>query len=267
MNFSFYSCDSNSVPQSPATLHNYQGTCPQHEPGSCLMYQPTTPEEFFYKSYNKDFPIGDQPIEYSNNFLQPPGTLYQDYSYEEPHTLPGYEFDNHHPQMPYNPNDLQFENWGNIGLMAIQPSRISDDIPKKTTPKPRDNTPLYRRRNLKKLLDKDYSFDKTQYLMLYTFEQLKDSSCDDIVWIDKQNGIFCIQKPEEFAKKWGRYKKKPEMSYQKVSRSFRYYYSSKLLMKSEGLRHYRWDKKALETLERNFKNGTPLLAKTIHTKE
>ena len=115
------------------------------------------------------------------------------------------------------------------------------------------------RRNLSKLLHKGYNFDKTQYLLFYTYSELQGSS-DDIIWIDEAKGIFFINKPDSFAQKWGEYKGIHKMDYQKVSRSFRYYYKQKnLLKKVEGkLRQYRWDLKALEALKNSFNQGTPL---------
>ena len=115
------------------------------------------------------------------------------------------------------------------------------------------------RRNLSKLLHKGYNFDKTQYLLLYTYSQLQGSS-DDIVWIDESKGIFLVNKPESFAQKWGEYKGIEKMDYQKVSRSFRYYYKQKnLLKKVDGkLRQYQWDLEALGALKENFTTGTPL---------
>ncbi|KAI6648455.1 hypothetical protein LOD99_8087 [Oopsacas minuta] len=115
------------------------------------------------------------------------------------------------------------------------------------------------RRNMGELLHKGYSFDKTKYLLLFTYAQLQDSS-DDIHWVDESKGTFYVKNPENFAKKWGEYKGKDKMDYQKVSRSFRYYYKQKnLLKKVEGkLRQYQWDLKAMASLKDNFTSGTPL---------
>ena len=115
------------------------------------------------------------------------------------------------------------------------------------------------RRNLSMLLHKGYNFDKTQYLLLYTYSQLQGSS-DDIIWIDESKGTFFINKPDSFAQKWGEYKGIDKMDYQKVSRSFRYYYKQNNLLKKVGgkLRQYQWDLEALKALKGNFNSGTPL---------
>ena len=107
------------------------------------------------------------------------------------------------------------------------------------------------------LLHRGYYFDNTQYLLLYTYGLLRHGD-NDIRWVDESKGIFFINCPDNFAKKWGEYKGKEKMDYQKVSRSFRYYYKQNLLKKVDGkLRQYQWDLKALESLRDNFKKWYP----------
>ena len=195
-----------------------------------------------------DFYADQQPIKY-------PEIPYQNkypeiYTYDEPY--PTYEdlspkVDNHDCMIPLLPYDI----------LSSQTSQVSD-----TNVVENEHTdgasPGCLRRKMVELLHKGYFFDNTQYLLLYTYAQLRNGD-NDIRWIDESKGTFFIINPDNFAKKWGAYKGKDKMDYQKVSRSFRYYYKQNLLKKVDGkLRQYRWDLKALKSLRENFKSGTPL---------
>ncbi|XP_039723182.1 transcriptional regulator ERG-like isoform X2 [Pteropus medius] len=55
-----------------------------------------------------------------------------------------------------------------------------------------------------------------------------------IAWQQGEYGEFVIKDPDEVARLWGRRKCKPQMNYDKLSRALRYYYSKRILHKTEG---------------------------------
>ncbi|XP_023390052.1 ETS translocation variant 3-like protein [Pteropus vampyrus] len=57
-----------------------------------------------------------------------------------------------------------------------------------------------------------------------------------IAWQQGEYGEFVIKDPDEVARLWGRRKCKPQMNYDKLSRALRYYYSKRILHKTEGRR-------------------------------
>lgn len=56
-----------------------------------------------------------------------------------------------------------------------------------------------------------------------------NSQC--VRWVDKAQGVFQLVDPEVVALLWGACKKKPDMNYEKMSRSLRYYYARGIIAK------------------------------------
>ena len=52
-----------------------------------------------------------------------------------------------------------------------------------------------------------------------------------IAWQQGEYGEFVIKDPDEVARLWGRRKCKPQMNYDKLSRSLRYYYEKGIMQK------------------------------------
>ena len=66
-----------------------------------------------------------------------------------------------------------------------------------------------------------------------------DSAC--LAW-ENSDGEFRVVDPDELARVWGRKKKKPNMTYDKLTRALRYYYERNILTKVAGKRYnYKFD--------------------------
>ena len=76
-----------------------------------------------------------------------------------------------------------------------------------------------------------------QYLWEFLQHLLADSkyhSC--IVWKNERRGIFRLTDHQRVADLWGKHKKRENMTYDKLSRALRYYYSRNILKKVDGQR-------------------------------
>ena len=138
------------------------------------------------------------------------------------------------------------------------PTPTIDTISNPTNPTNWDNCETGRR-NLSRLLKCDYKFKHSKYLIFFTYSVLSDKNNKDIVWKDEAAGRFFIKNPKGFAQAWGRYKNNAKMNYGNVARSLRYYYTTGLLKKSDGLREYTWDQDVLASLREKFKSSAPLV--------
>ena len=218
-------------------------SCNYHQHHS-VSYAPWSYDLYSNYPHSPDFYDSLQPIKY-------PEMPYHTYE-EEPQRVDGYEYmiprPQYEPKLPEMPSnqtsdDLSDGNYEDNNVENVQIKSASSGCT---------------RRKMVELLHKGYFFENTQYLLLYTYALLRRGD-NDIRWVDESKGIFLINNPDNFAKNWGAYKGKDKMDYQKVSRSFRYYYKQNLLKKVDGkLRQYQWDLKALKSLRENFNNGTPL---------
>ena len=141
------------------------------------------------------------------------------------------------------------------------------------------------RRKVSTLIKQRYQFSGQRYLLLFTLERLSDPQNSDIVWVKQEDGIFEIRSPHKFAREWGAHKVKEikeskygrdrkckkgkksikdkkdkkekeeikerkEMTYEKMARSFRYYYKCHMITKVPGVRRYKWDMTVLEDLKK-----------------
>ena len=126
------------------------------------------------------------------------------------------------------------------------------------------------RRKVCTLIKQQYQFSGQRYLLLFTLERLSDPNNSDIVWVKQEDGVFEIRSPFRFAREWGEHKdtkdtkdkknkkgkkskdekEKKEMTYEKMARSFRYYYKCNVITKVPGVRRYKWDMTVLEDLKR-----------------
>ena len=104
------------------------------------------------------------------------------------------------------------------------------------------------RRKISTLIKQNYQFSGQRYLLLFTLQKLSDASNRDIVWVNEEEGIFEIRSHHKFASEWGAHKKRQHMTYDKVARSFRYYYNCNVIDKVPGVRRYKWNLDVLEDL-------------------
>ena len=68
------------------------------------------------------------------------------------------------------------------------------------------------------------------------------------MWVKEEEGTFEIRSHHKFASEWGAHKKREGMTYDKVARSFRYYYNCNVIDKVPGVRRYKWNLDVLEDL-------------------
>ena len=79
--------------------------------------------------------------------------------------------------------------------------------------------------------------EKTLHLWQFIIRMLLDKSQQSLISWTGDGWEFKLRKAGEVANLWGRYKKKPNMDYDKMSRGFRYYYDSGFMQKSNGKMH------------------------------
>ena len=127
------------------------------------------------------------------------------------------------------------------------------------------------RRKVSTLIKQQYQFSGQRYLLPFTLERLSDPNNSDIVWVKEEEGVFEIRSPFKFAREWGEHKdtkekkvttgkkgkkstkgkeERKEMTYEKMARSFRYYYKCSVITKVPGVRRYKWDMTVLEDLKK-----------------
>ncbi|XP_006758814.1 PREDICTED: GA-binding protein alpha chain [Myotis davidii] len=73
-------------------------------------------------------------------------------------------------------------------------------------------------------------------LWQFLLELLTDKDARDCIsWVGDE-GEFKLNQPELVAQKWGQWKNKPTMNYEKLSRALRYYYDGDMICKVQGKR-------------------------------
>nr|AOP32006.1 ets variant 6 [Nematostella vectensis] len=81
------------------------------------------------------------------------------------------------------------------------------------------------------------SIDGCQYLWEFLHYLVTDKKYEKyIAWQNPQKGIFRMVDHNGVAKLWGKHKKRKNMTYDKLSRALRYYYSKDILAKVSGQR-------------------------------
>jgi hypothetical protein len=75
-------------------------------------------------------------------------------------------------------------------------------------------------------------FKNTIHLWEFLLELLNNERYASIIsWTRRENGEFKLKKQEEVARQWGLLKQRKGMTYDKLSRSLRYYYDKKIIKK------------------------------------
>ncbi|KAM7425125.1 purine-rich negative regulatory element binding [Porites harrisoni] len=70
------------------------------------------------------------------------------------------------------------------------------------------------------------------HLWEFLLELLADESCRSIItWSNENRMEFKIKVPDEVAKRWGQFKRTRTMTYDKLSRALRFYYSKGIIQK------------------------------------
>ena len=70
------------------------------------------------------------------------------------------------------------------------------------------------------------------WLWEFLLELLADDSCRSIItWSNENRMEFKIKVPDEVAKRWGQFKRTRTMTYDKLSRALRFYYSKGIIQK------------------------------------
>ena len=72
----------------------------------------------------------------------------------------------------------------------------------------------------------------------FLLEMLNKEGNESVIsWLNKDIHEFCVLDPDELGRRWGELKGRPRMNYDKLSRSLRYYYQKKLIMKVPTEKH------------------------------
>ncbi|KAJ8368330.1 hypothetical protein SKAU_G00083580 [Synaphobranchus kaupii] len=74
-------------------------------------------------------------------------------------------------------------------------------------------------------------------LWQFLLEQLTDETCQSFIRWTGNGWEFRFTDPDEVARRWGRRKNKPRMTYEKLSRGLRYYYHRNIIHKTAGKRY------------------------------
>lgn len=79
---------------------------------------------------------------------------------------------------------------------------------------------------------KEPRYKNIVHLWEFLLELLARDSCKTIIcWSRKECREFKLKNPEEVAKRWGLWKGKKGMNYEKLSRALRYYYQQGIIKK------------------------------------
>lgn len=66
----------------------------------------------------------------------------------------------------------------------------------------------------------------------FLFELLRGpDKCRSLEWVDEDNGVFRIASPQLLALQWGSHRSRKSMTYDKLSRTMRYYYAKSIITK------------------------------------
>lgn len=75
-------------------------------------------------------------------------------------------------------------------------------------------------------------FKNIVHLWEFLLELLANENCRSLItWSNKSRWEFKIRDPDEVAKRWGQYKRIKKMTYDKLSRALRYYYTKGIISK------------------------------------
>ncbi|KAH0631358.1 hypothetical protein JD844_005656 [Phrynosoma platyrhinos] len=74
-------------------------------------------------------------------------------------------------------------------------------------------------------------------LWRFLLELLQDGSCQAFICWTGNGWEFKLCDPHEVARRWGKRKNKPHMTYEKLSRGLRYYYHKNIIHKTSGQRY------------------------------
>ncbi|XP_008119145.1 ETS translocation variant 2 [Anolis carolinensis] len=74
-------------------------------------------------------------------------------------------------------------------------------------------------------------------LWQFLLELLQDGSCQAFICWTGNGWEFKLCDPHEVARRWGKRKNKPRMTYEKLSRGLRYYYHKNIIHKTSGQRY------------------------------
>ncbi|KAF7235711.1 Protein c-ets-1-B [Varanus komodoensis] len=74
-------------------------------------------------------------------------------------------------------------------------------------------------------------------LWRFLLELLQDGSCQAFICWTGNDWEFKLCDPHEVARRWGKRKNKPRMTYEKLSRGLRYYYHKNIIHKTSGQRY------------------------------
>uniref|UniRef100_A0A8D0BRU3 ETS domain-containing protein n=1 Tax=Salvator merianae TaxID=96440 RepID=A0A8D0BRU3_SALMN len=74
-------------------------------------------------------------------------------------------------------------------------------------------------------------------LWRFLLELLQDGSCQAFIRWTGNDWEFKLCDPHEVARRWGKRKNKPQMTYEKLSRGLRYYYHKNIIHKTSGQRY------------------------------
>ncbi|XP_077196886.1 uncharacterized protein LOC143838860 [Paroedura picta] len=74
-------------------------------------------------------------------------------------------------------------------------------------------------------------------LWRFLLELLQDGSCQAFICWTGNGWEFKLRDPHEVARRWGKRKNKPRMTYEKLSRGLRYYYHKNIIHKTSGQRY------------------------------
>ncbi|PAA86414.1 hypothetical protein BOX15_Mlig017052g1 [Macrostomum lignano] len=66
---------------------------------------------------------------------------------------------------------------------------------------------------------------------------LDETGQPNLHWLNRQDGVFRISNPNNLAEAWGKHRRRDNMTYEKMSRTLRYYYDRRLITKVTGKQH------------------------------
>lgn len=87
--------------------------------------------------------------------------------------------------------------------------------------------------------EREPRFKNIVHLWEFLLELLADESLSTIIsWSRKECKEFKLKNPEEVARRWGIFRGKKGMNYQKLSRALRFYYGRGIIQKVSKAKYY-----------------------------